>query len=133
MEANINLHLFVGFTIRAISYNIPGTVSNVFVRSSGNLEAGKTLAGWLRIGVHSTFCGIKTYAWDHRSGHLDRQIVHIGSCYFNTKDDLENLRNLMSSSGLAHAESGAGSPEDDAGLREKIIEGFKGHCRDWRG
>jgi len=88
------LQLLVSGTVKTITYCISKVVKDVYVVPCGFTGS----PGALRIGSLSTYCGVKTYAWDRRPEGKFRtgryQIAHGEGCYWEINDDREAARLL---------------------------------------
>jgi len=113
------LQLLVSTTVRTISYCISKVVKDVHVipcSSNGRPDA-------LRIGSLSTYCGIKTYAWDRRpEGDLRMggyQITHEEGCHWDISDDKEAMRLLC-------------EPVVASDLKEEELANIRNHAAKFR-
>ncbi|KAI5462031.1 hypothetical protein BGZ63DRAFT_463153 [Mariannaea sp. PMI_226] len=89
------LYLFVSSTIKRITYDIPNDIKDVQVapcRPPGRPDV-------LLVSSTSTYCGVKTYAWDQRTDPKLRkggyQISHAEGCHFDISDDMDEARILL--------------------------------------
>ncbi|KAJ3531042.1 hypothetical protein NM208_g9056 [Fusarium decemcellulare] len=76
-----------------MTYNVEGVVTRVFITPCGS--NGRPDA--LRIGSSSTYCGVKSHAWDQRTDpkQLKKQLVHNPGCVFDLSDDLNEAKRLL--------------------------------------
>ncbi len=81
------LQLLVSATVQTINYCISEAVKEVHIVSCGTGRPDV-----LRICSRSTYCGVKTYAWDFRPDNLrtnDCRITYGEGCYFDVSGDEE--------------------------------------------
>ncbi|KIW93592.1 uncharacterized protein Z519_06197 [Cladophialophora bantiana CBS 173.52] len=90
------LHLLVSSFVKSITYSISKAVKDVSVACCGTLFTGRP--DMLSIGSSSTYCDVKTWAWDRRpEGELRTggyNITHGEGCHFDLSGNVDEVRRL---------------------------------------
>jgi hypothetical protein len=93
----MTLHLLVSSFVKSITYRISKAVKDVYVACCGSLFNGQP--DMLRIGSSSTYCNVRTYAWDSRpDGELRTggyHITHGEGCHFDLSGNIDEVRRLF--------------------------------------